>query len=276
VDFGNLQVALKRATAAGRTAQVQTLLDGMSPMFDAVGQGIEDQVDVLTYVDTLRARGLGNLSREELYHVAGIQHWRASIYRGVESKPERRARMDDSLSIWRRIDDAYGLAYCYNMIVESQLCRDWAEAEQMLEESWALGTRIDNDYIVLWTLRLRGEMALQQGTSEQVRETLGRYLEQCRRLDWRFHTAWGYADLGHVAFACGQYGQAREHHLEGLAILEAMESQEFAARFHGYLGDVAAALASGTKALQEHRRALATFRRLGLYWWVDPPVLGGA
>ncbi len=116
-----------------------------------------------------------------------------------------RARLEESLTLFRELGDKDGMAFCYWLSGWVALSQgDTATAHALVEQSLALWREIGNRWYTAWSLGMLGKVAAHRGDLVTARALLEECLAILRVSDDKWFTAFCLEELASVVTAQGE------------------------------------------------------------------------
>jgi len=132
-----------------------------------------------------------------------------------------RARLDQSLAVYRELGDLTGIAWTANTLGEVLVMQNEAAAAQpILEEGLALARELGETTAVSWALNHLGHVAQLQGDYERATQLQQASLEMSQAHDHDTGVAWALHGLGESALAQRDGVTARRCFIQSLEIFE--------------------------------------------------------
>lgn len=175
-----------------------------------------------------------------------------------------RSHFDESLAIWRRLEEPLGLAN--TTMIGGVICvnrGEDAEAQRLLAESQQLYREVGIDYFTAITMVHLANASLGQGEYEAATALLKKALIMARQIGEPWLLAFTLNNLGEVARGQGEYEAAGEYYESSEALLRALGETGDLARLVHTLGYIAQYKGQTEHAEELFRESLAMFQRVG-------------
>jgi tetratricopeptide (TPR) repeat protein len=165
------------------------------------------------------------------------------VAREQGDSPTAWARFNESLAIFRELDDAHSIANALNTLAGVAIMEeDPTRAEVLLAESRVIGQRAGpaSDCLA-WTLHQLGHAAQLHGAYECAAQLHQESLECFQALgDQHYGLPWAYHGLGETALGQGRLDEGGRYLAQGLALSQMLGDQASIAWCLAGLGSVAA------------------------------------
>jgi len=130
------------------------------------------------------------------------------------------AALTEAIEIYRQLGDRRGEArQAYQLMTLAWLRDDLVEAKRVAREAELLNREVGDDWMLAWTLAVRGTMARLQGQLDEARTLMmdshQMFLDHAGILD----IGWSALRLGALARDEGDYNEAADRYTEGRALL---------------------------------------------------------
>jgi predicted ATPase/DNA-binding CsgD family transcriptional regulator len=183
--------------------------------------------------------------------------------------------LEQSVALWRELDDRRGLAYAVSHLGHAQWARGQrAEGAALQEAALALFREVGDAWAAGMPLTFLARIALERGDHAQARSAL----EECAGAYRALGDSWGLAqslnDLGDVARAQGDYERAGAYYEESLALFRQVGAKIGVASLVHNLGYVAHSRGDESGATALFRECLDLARELGDARGVAESLLG--
>ncbi len=203
-----------------------------------------------------------------LYASGAIAMWQGDL-------EVARRRLDESLEIWRNLEEAPSLALALiGRGVVSLFQDDAAAARPFFEESLALGRALGDRSLAADALMLLSQVALGLGDYDTARARLEESVREARQAKDEWVVASALNNLGEVARCQGEYERARVYYEESGAMFRDMGDKSDSARSIHSLGYVAQHQGDLSRAAALFEESLSMFRELDTKRGIAECLLG--
>jgi predicted ATPase/tRNA A-37 threonylcarbamoyl transferase component Bud32/Tfp pilus assembly protein PilF len=170
----------------------------------------------------------------------------------------------ESLSIWKDVGDASGLAQTLNNLgAVTQELGDYAKSRQYHEKSLAFRRQIGDRRAIAVSLHNLGELCLRQGDYAQARAVYQESLRLFREVGHLMGVADSLSSLAVVAEHDGELDQARAYHEEALKNRRDRKDPMGTSESLHSLGELAARQGQSDQARSYYAQSLAIRQKLG-------------
>ena len=175
-----------------------------------------------------------------------------------------RAHLDESVSLYRALDDRGGLAFALYNLGQVRLGQQDAEpARAVAEESVALFREARDEWRLALALQGLGVIVTAQGDTAAGERLQEESLALFQRLGDRWGIGLSLSGLGRVAYARGDYAAARQQFEAALAIRRRAGDRWLIGASLRLLADTARCQADYARAAALYREGLDIYRELG-------------
>jgi predicted ATPase len=220
--------------------------------FSEARRWLEDMLAATETLDTSSARA-------KALFAAGNSAW------GWEPGTDliTRSRLEESVAIWRKVEDKKGLAYSQAYLGLSAVVQNDRSGISMIEQSTTLLRQVGDKwglaYMLHWLAAAQGWADNLAQATRLFSESLSVFKEQGDK--WGI--AMGLGSLGRVAFLQGDYDKAISWLQQGLAIEREMKDKWLMAQSQRSLGDATHYKGDYTRAASLYADSLALYHELG-------------
>ncbi len=174
-------------------------------------------------------------------------------------------QFEDSLALFRLLDDPFGTAASLSMLGRVALDRgDSARAMAYCGEALTLFRELGDGANVGSTLNALGNAVWEQGDTERAQTLFEESLRLNRALDQRRASGYCLNFLGRIALEQGNLVRAAHLHAESLALFESLGDRRGIAFSLGHLARLAREHEEYEQAATRYRESLTLFRALGI------------
>jgi len=186
-----------------------------------------------------------------------LAYWQGDFEKGLELGQE-------SLSIWKDLGDASGLAQTLNNLgAVTQELGDYAKSRQYHEKSLAFRRQIGDRRAIAVSLHNLGELCLRQDDYAQARAVYQESLRLFREVGHLMGVADSLSSLAVVAEHDGELDQARAYHEEALQNRRDRKDPMGRSESLHSLGELAARKGESDQARRYYEQSLAIRQKLG-------------
>ena len=222
-EHGNFRTALRWATERGEEATVLRLaaLASFWELRGYLSEGRHWLEAALAAADnTGGTDDLAGARARTLDHAGGVAYLQGDL-------AAARARLEESVTLWRLVDDKRGLAHALfslSIVATQQGERDLARACAV--ESLELYRSLNDVWGVAMATNSLGQLALQEGDYVQARQFYAESLELWRQMPDKGAYMWVFRDLILMALLQGDEPLARSLYEEGLATYQSLDRRQ--------------------------------------------------
>lgn len=171
---------------------------------------------------------------------------------------EARQYYQESLDLYRRLDDQWGIGQVLNHL--AILPQDLAKTRALLQESLTIARHLGDLWSEARILNNLGFAAVSRNDSQHLWQECATL---CHQLGDRYLLTFPLINLGHSARTEGQFKQAQQYYQESFSICNELGYQQGAARNLGHLGRVAYQLGEYTSAQELCKKGLTQSKAIG-------------
>jgi tetratricopeptide (TPR) repeat protein len=203
----------------------------------------------------------------------GRTKWRARALHGLSrvlwrlgESAAARAPLDESVALWRELDDPVGLGHALTHLGYVAGCQGEVDiARSLIEEAISLLREQADTWALAMSLCMLGDWARAEGTEDAngARAAYEESIRLFRSLGNNWATALPLTGVGYLHWRYGELGMARARFEEGLALLRSLGDPWRSAQTLRALGDMAVAQGDLVRAQTVYQEALRLFRPVG-------------
>jgi predicted ATPase/DNA-binding winged helix-turn-helix (wHTH) protein len=194
---------------------------------------------------------------------AKVSQFLGALYTSLGDFSAAERYLAHSLSIYRELDDHWGIAVSLNAVgVNQRDTGDYARAQKNFEESLAYWRKVDDRAATARCLHNIANVAKIRGEYDQSRAALFEGMQIFRDIGDRSGAAWSVNQQGDVARERGDIPGARELYEQALTAFREIGDYWGTARSLADLGSIACELGDHDSAHEAYRESLEIFSRL--------------
>lgn len=252
-EQGNFRAAFDWAIAEDEGEWGMRMAKGLFQVWD-IGEGLVEGGRYMAKLLALPStQGESGLRADVLFRAGSIAHKRRDF-------PANMSCQEEALAIYRRLDNLQGQAVALNALGVAYTDNgDYGDARRCYEECMQIWESLDESSSVAATLSNFAYVARLQGELEEARELYREAAAMCRRLDDPAGAAW---KVSHEADVAREQAdpQAMDLYQQALAAFRDLDDDWGVA---SVLIEIAATREQADDAVEDYRRALTLFQRLG-------------
>jgi len=255
-EHDNLQAALAWSQTSEDEAEIGILLAGAIWQFWLV-RGYVNEGRIWFSRVLEQANPASRLARARALNGAGFLNWAWGDFR------QAKALLNESLSIFRKLDDKHGIAWALNHLGHVALAENELKlACRYVKKSLALFHELGATWNIAWDLLNLGDIVRAQGNEQEAIVHYRDSLELFRKVGDYRGTAWTLDHLGRLAYNHQDYKETMVLLTESLNLFRRVGDKRSAAWVLNHLGGAALAQNDFQQARFFVEESLALFREI--------------
>lgn len=215
-EHDNLRAAMERCWKDGRNLEAgMRLAAGLFPFWVVRGYGTEGRTWLHRFLSSSEGREVSESARAKAITAAGI------LANCQSDHLEAVALSEESLALWRRLDDQVGMTNCLNGLCAARvLSVDYERGDPVCWESLTLSRRVGNRAGIVCSLMYLGVAAQGRGDHERARTFFCDCERACRELEMgrSVFAGWLMSHWSRSEAEEGDHASARSHAEKALEI----------------------------------------------------------